>query len=151
MRELDLPTVYELVQTTIQVSYHEIYPDEAVEFFRNYHHKDAILKDAMTGYTVIAKCGGAIVATGTLLDTNIRRVFVHPSYQHKGIGKLIARTLLRKAEMNLSMALDLDASLVSRRFWESMGFNILGEKFIPVSNDKKLIYYQMVKKLSSSG
>ncbi len=150
MREVDLSSVYELVQTTIQVSYHEIYPPEAIEYFKEYHQKDVILMDAMTGYTVLAKCGGAIVASGTLLDSNIRRVFVHPSYQHKGIGKLIWGELLRKAELNLLTVLELDASLVSRRFWESMGFHILGEKFIPVWNDKKLIYYQMVKTLPSS-
>jgi len=149
MRKLDLDFVYGLVQKTIQDSYHEVYPVEAVEFFKNFHHKDGILKDAVTGYIVIAESNGHMLGTGTLIDTTLKRVFVLPSHQHQGIGKLIAEELIRKAELNRLPALYLDASLVSRRFWESMGFLILRETFIPVLNDSKLRYYEMVKNLRS--
>ncbi len=149
MHELDLDSVYGLVQKTIQESYHEVYPVEAVEFFKNFHHKDGILKDAVNGYVVIAETNGEILGTGTLEDTSLKRVFVLPRHQHQGVGKLIAGDLIRKAELNRLPALYLDASLVSRRFWESMGFLILRETFIPVLNGNKLRYYEMAKNLKS--
>lgn len=147
MKESDLLSVYDLVQSTIQVSYLEVYPTEAIEFFKNYHEKDNILKDAITGYTIIVQSGGEIIATGTLIGTNIRRVFVRPNFQNQGIGKSVVKRLEEKASLDKLSTLDLSASLISRHFWESLGFTFLRENFLPVPNGKKLIFYEMEKHL----
>ena len=147
MSQSDLPSVYKLVQNTLQVSYRAVYPAEAIDFFKNYHQKEIILKESLSGYTIVVETAEAIIATGTLLDTNITRVFVHPNFQRKGIGKLVAMDLIRKAERGAVTILELDASLVSTKFWESMGFIIARANFIPLKNNKKLIYYEMSKKL----
>jgi GNAT superfamily N-acetyltransferase len=143
MQESDLTSVYELVQNTIQASYREVYPAEAIEFFKNYHQKEVVMQDAEDGYTVVAESDGVIVATGTLLGTNIKRVFVAPDLQRKGIGKIVARELIRKAKLGLQATLELDASIISARFWESLGFQTMREDFIPVSHNEKLVYYKM--------
>jgi len=71
----DLRSVYRLIQHTIDTSYHEAYPREAIAFFKDYHSKEHILDDAATGYTVVAECNCEVLGTGTLLGINIRRVF----------------------------------------------------------------------------
>jgi GNAT superfamily N-acetyltransferase len=128
----DLPSVYRLVQNTIDISYHEAYPIEAIEFFKDHHSKKNILNDA---------------ATGTLLGTNVRRVFVSPVHQHRGIGQLIAQELERKASLDKLVALDLASSLVARQFWESLGFVMQREDYVPVWNGQKLLFYRMAKTL----
>ena len=148
--EEDLRSVYRLIQHTIDTSYHEAYPREAIEFFEGYHSKEHILNDAATSYTVVAECKFEVLGTGTLLGINIRRVFVSPLYQHKGTGKLIVRELERKASLDKLTTLDLEASLVSRQFWESLGFLVEREDYVPVSNNQKLSYYKMVKTLNVS-
>jgi GNAT superfamily N-acetyltransferase len=148
--ESDLPFVYELVQNTIQTSYRNVYPDEAIEFFRNYHSKNETVAQAVAGYTVVAKLSGEIVGTGTLFGANIRRVFVHPNHQGQGIGKVVFEALEQKAISHGIKVLDLSDSLVSRRFWESVGFVLIKESAIPVSNRKRLVFYEMAKTLSSS-
>ncbi|MFH0847648.1 MAG: GNAT family N-acetyltransferase [Chloroflexota bacterium] len=150
MTEADLQSVYELVQNTIQVSYYKVYPVEAIEFFKNHHRKENILNDSIAGYTAIAESNGQILGTGTLLGTNVRRVFVNPTHQHKGIGKLIVYELERKAELEGLFTLDLSSSLVSRQFWESVGFVLSKEDFLPVRNGKKLLFYEMVKTMRGS-
>ena len=145
MKETDLQSVYELVQNTIQVSYADVYPPEAIEFFKNYHNQDNILKDATSGYSIVAESDGLILVTGTLLVMNVRRVYIVPQQHHQGIGKLIVKKLEQKAKSLGLEKLDLLASLKSRTFWEAMGFVFAGEFFIPVANDKKLIYYEMLK------
>lgn len=147
MIQADMQSVYVLIQNTIQISYHKFYPIEAIEFFKNYHLKESIWNDAIEGYTTIAESNSKIVGTGTLLSTSIRRVFVDPLHQHKGIGKLIVQELERKAVFEKLPALDLESSLVSRQFWESLGFILQKEDFIPVRNGKKLIFYRMTKKV----
>ena len=144
----DLGSVYRLIQHTIDTSYHEAYPREAIEFFKDYHSKEHILDDAATGYTVVAECNYEVLGTGTLLGINIRRVFVSPLHQNKGIGKLIVWELERKASLEKITTLDLEASLVSRQFWESLGFVVEREDYVPVRNNQNLSYYKMVKTLN---
>jgi GNAT superfamily N-acetyltransferase len=141
----DLQSVYRLIQYTIDTSYREAYPREAIEFFKGYHSTERILNDASTGYTIVAECNCEILGSGTLAGTNIRRVFVSPLYQHKGIGKMIVQKLVKKASLKKLTTLDLEASLVSRQFWESIGFVVQREDYVPVRNNQKLSYYKMVK------
>jgi citrate lyase synthetase len=136
-----------LIQDTIDVSYRKAYPKEAVEFFKNYHSKEQILNDAATGYTVVAECSSKIIGTGSLSGTHIGRVFVSPHQQHRGTGKLIVRELEKKALLETSATLHLEASLVSRRFWESLGFAVQREDYLPVRNGQRLDYYRMTKTL----
>jgi N-acetylglutamate synthase-like GNAT family acetyltransferase len=147
MKTGDLEAVYALVQTTIKVSYADVYPPEAIDFFKNHHSKENILQDIERGYIVVAESGGLLLGTGTIIGTSIRRVFINPEYQHHGIGKIIANKLERKARANGMAKLDLSASLKSRRFWETMGFASTGEFALPVANSQKLIFYEMVKTL----
>ena len=144
-REEDLSSLRRLILSTIDASYTGVYPVEAIEFFKDYHSEQQILDDATAGCTVVAGYGTVIAGTGTLIGTNIRRVFVHPRHQHRGIGKLIVRELERRAQIEGSPTIDLEASLVSIPFWESLGFAVQGEDHIPVKNGQTLRYSRMVK------
>ena len=107
MKTTDLEAVYELVQNTITVSYAGVYPPEAIEFFKNHHSQENIMKDIERGYIVVAESGGLLLGTGTIIETSIRRVFINPEYQHQGIGKIIANKLERKAKSAGLAKLDL--------------------------------------------
>jgi citrate lyase synthetase len=144
----DLPAVYSLIQNTIDFCYSGIYPEEAIEFFKKYHNHNNILNDTAAGYTIVVESNRQIIGTGTLLDTNIRRVFVDPAHQQRGIGKLITQELEQKASLKKLASLDLQSSIVSREFWESMGYIVQEEYYIPVQNNQKLRFYEMTKTLS---
>jgi GNAT superfamily N-acetyltransferase len=138
--------VKRLTYKTIEVSYSDVYPEEAIEYFKDYHSEEYILNDARDGYTIILDFSGKIIGTGTLLGTNIRQVFIDPSYQYRGFGKLVMHKLEEQAFANEICILDLSASLVSKRFYDSLGYVTQKEDYIPVRNKQKLIYYAMVKK-----
>lgn len=146
----DLAALYRLVQNTIEAAYGGVYPPEAVAFFKDYHSQENILNDAAGGYTVVAEQDGEILGTGTLLECNVRRVFTDVSRQNRGIGGTIAVELESRARTKKAPSLDLAASLVSRQFWESFGFIVSQEDFIPVGNGQKLRYYRMLKKLNGN-
>lgn len=146
-KQNDLDAVYELIRNTIDVSYHKIYPPEAIEFFKEFHSRENILKDTAAGYTAVAERNGEILGTSTLIDRHIQRTFVSPTCQRQGIGGMLAQELERKASLRKAGDITLEASLVSRQFWESRGFTVQEETFIPVKNGQKLIYYTMSKKI----
>jgi N-acetylglutamate synthase-like GNAT family acetyltransferase len=145
--EEDLSAVYKLIQDTIDISYHKVYSKEAIEFFKGHHSRKHILDDAVNGYTIIAEHESEILGTATLFGSNIRRVFVSPRYQHSGIGKLLVQDLEKNASFKRLTIVDLEASLNSKMFWDSLGFTVREEDFVPVRNKRKLRYYKMFKPL----
>ena len=143
----DLDDLHRLVQETIAISYPEFYTPAAVEAFTRYHSPEQIQRDAEDGYTVILQVNGKCIGTGTLTGTNIKRVFVHPSYQGHGYGKLVIDILEKKALSQGSGFLDLAASLGSRQFYDSLGYRGDQQEFVPIGNGEKLHFYPMTKKL----
>ena len=79
------------------------------------------------------------------------RVFVVPEFQKLGFGKLIMHNLEEKALSTAITAVTLDASLPSKRFYDSLGYVTLEETFLEVENGKKLDYYKMEKSLTKAG
>ena len=136
--------LYKMIQATIDISYCKVYTAEAVDYFKECHSIGEILNDAKHGYAVVAEYNGEILGTGTLLGSNVRRVYVDSAHQRDGIGKQIVADIERRSK---GLYLDLAASLVSLPFWESCGYQIQREAFIPVRNDQKLRYYKMAKKI----
>jgi hypothetical protein len=76
-------------------------------------------------------------------------VFVHPTYPRRGVGILITQELEKKATLQKLSLVTLQASLVSTQFWESQGYIVEEEKYIPVKNNQKLRFYEMVKTLDA--
>jgi ribosomal protein S18 acetylase RimI-like enzyme len=150
-RKTDLDGVYSLIQKTIDVSYRKVYPPEAIEFFKEFHNKENILKDTAAGYTVVAERNGEILGTSTLIDSHIQRTFVNPFCQRLGIGGMLAKELERKASLKKSSHITLEASIVSRHFWDARGYVIQEETFILVKNGQKLVYYKMSKENKKHG
>jgi GNAT superfamily N-acetyltransferase len=144
----DSAVVYSLIQKTIEISYPEIYPPEAVKAFKDYHSEKNLLNDAAAGYTVVAGEDDEIVGTGTLFGEDMRRVYIHPDYQSRGIGRLVALELEKKAVAAGVPAITLAATVKSKKFWESLGFVLDKEDFMPVDNGVKLYFYRMSKKLA---
>jgi len=143
----DLKEVKSLIDRTIEVSYRDAYPNEAIDFFKEYHSEEHILDDAEEGYSIVVVSNGRIVGTGTLLDTNIRRVFVDPSEQRRGIGKKIMGDQESRANKTGAEIVDLASSLTSKEFYDSLNYVCDEQTFIPLERDQKLVYYRMRKRL----
>ena len=145
--EEDLSSVYNLIQNTIDISYYKVYSKEAIEFFKAHHSLEHILDDAVKGYTIIAELESELLGTATLFGSNIRRVFVSPRYQLNGVGELLVQVLEKEASCKQLTVVDLEASISSKSFWESLGFIVREKDHIPVRNNRKLRYYKMFKTL----
>ena len=98
---VDAAELRRMISRTIEVSLAEAYASSIMQqHFEDHHSISEILADAAGGVTVVLESGGAIVATGTLIDGKITRMFVDPAWQNSGLGKRIMRVLeLRKAHI----------------------------------------------------
>lgn len=145
--EDDLGTVKTLVDRTIDACYTGVYPPAAVAFFKEYHSLECILDDARAGHTLVIEEDGALIATGTLLGTNVRRMFVDPAAQGRGLGHTLLTHLEAHARTLGLTTLDLSSSLPAHSFYLRHGYITDSEECTPLPSGEVLRYYAMRKRL----
>ena len=143
----DLEAVRKVIIDTIEACYPVAYCREAVDFFKEHHRVENLLKSVKKDYIIVLEMDGRIVGTGTLERDEITRVFVLPEYQGLGLGKMIMQTLEEKARSQGIKAVNIDASLVSLDFYHHLGYETTSVMYIPVENDQRLDYEEMKKVL----
>ncbi len=144
----DVEALQKLIYNTINESYKGFYGPHSIRYFKEYHSRSKILADAGEGYTVVVELNERIVGTGTVCGTNVRRVFISPSFQGRGLGRMVMEALENSALSHGLYNLDLHASLPSQAFYQHLGYRISEDAFIQVSDDERLDYFYMEKALS---
>lgn len=145
----DLHPVYSMIIETIDTSYSAVYPPRAVGFFKKHHSKEKIAKRTAKGAMLVLadEQDGSILATGSLIDSEIIGVFVRPSYQRQGYGKAIMARLEQIALKKGIRKLSLSISLPSRPFYEHLGYRVLDECVLDVGEGECLKYWAGEKEL----
>jgi len=146
-QKADLPALKALVHKTIATCYPGHYCVEAVRFFIDYHSEEAILQDAQKGRTLVLVRAGRILGTGSIVDNEIKRVFVDPAFQKQGFGRRIMRQLEEAAARQGAGIVKLDASLPSKAFYDRLGYVTVEPAFLPVGNGRRLDFFKMQKAL----
>lgn len=139
----DIEEVRDLICRTIDISYRDAYPPEAIAFFKEYHSLDSIRRDAVDGTTLVGLQDDTIVGTGSLLMGEVKRVFVDPPHQGQGIGRAIMEALIAEARRTGLGMLSLDSSLVSRGMYEHLGFRFVRDGRHDLGNGLTLDYFLM--------
>ena len=149
-RKPDLCQLVRLISETIGISYAEVYPPRAVQFFKDFHSEKKIADRSKTGTTLVVEEDGKLVATGSLVDGEILAVFVHPRLQKGGRGKALMKALENEARASGVTEIGLSISLPSRRFYESLGYKVVEEKSRDLGEGRRLDFWKAVKHLHKS-
>lgn len=147
-RTSDLKAVLRLIYHTIDVSYSPVYPVRAIQFFKDFHSEAKIIERHQNGMILILEKDGKVIGTGSLVGSDILGVFVHPRFQHQGYGKAVMKELENRAVLNAVSEVVLSVSLPSRRFYESLGYEITGSYSTDVGENQQLDYWEAKKKLT---
>lgn len=145
--ESDLMPLKSMIHRTIAVCYPGHYGTEAVRFFMNYHDEQAIRRDARAGCAVVLDRAGRPIGTGALVGDEIKRVFVDPMAQRRGVGRQIIRYLEDRARSSGITTVRLDASLPSRAFYEKLGYALVEKTFLAMENGERLEFFKMQRRL----
>lgn len=145
----DLICLHYMICNTIDASYSGVYPPRAVDFFKERHSREEITERNATGEVLVFtyERDGSILATGSLVGSEIVGVFVHPDHQRKGYGKAIMAELERIARVKGTSEVSLSISLPSRMFYEHLGYNVFPECVLDVGEGQYLKYWPGKKKL----
>jgi histone acetyltransferase (RNA polymerase elongator complex component) len=143
--------VYKIVHDTIEKIYPNYYPQEAVDFFHNYHSVENMAEDIPKGTTLIALKNNRIIGTGSIVSNEIKRMFIVTEQQYRGYGRLLLQELEKIAENNGCNEVQLDASLGSYGFYKQNGYLMIDYNMVELPNDCKLCYFRMKKYLNPGG
>jgi RimJ/RimL family protein N-acetyltransferase len=146
-RASDLEALLRLIHDTIDASYSPVYPARAIRFFKDFHSEANILERHQTGEILILEKEGKPIGTGSLVGADILGVFVHPRYQHRGYGKAIMKELEKRAVLHAVSAVVLSVSLPSKRFYESLGYEMTASRSVDVGESQRLDYWEAEKTL----
>jgi len=148
-READLVSLHRMINDTIDASYAGVYPDRAVQFFKEYHSKKRIMQRSQVGEILMIERHGFIVATGALVGNEILGVFVKPENQGQGFGKRIMSELEGRAKRKGFSEIVLSVSLTSRKFYETLEYELLDECSLDVGEGQYLNYWPARKTMTS--
>ncbi len=143
--EKQCDALYELIVLSINSTYPEYYPKEAVEYFVNYQNKDIYLADSKKGQILLLYNGDILTGTGTIIGSHVKRVFFHPQHLHKGYGKKMMEELESIAHKNNETYIDLHSSFYAKRFYDKLNYKLLKVHGFAVENEERLYYQRMVK------
>ena len=147
-RQSDIGPLQRLIQETLDVSYSGVYPPRAVEFFKKFHAEQGILERSQAGIILVAEENGKLIATGSLVQNEILAVFVHPEFQHGGHGKILMKMLEDEARASGQRQTQLSVSLTSKRFYESLGYELVEECSKDVGQGQRLDFWKAKKRLT---
>jgi putative acetyltransferase len=144
-RETDVGRLRRLIFDTIDASYSRVYPPRSVQFFKEFHAEHRIIERSRTGTILVLEENGQLVATGSIVDSEILAVFVHPKFQHGGRGKALMRELEEEARHRGVRESELSVSLPSKRFYEGLGYEMVEEKSKDVGEGQRLDFWKARK------
>ena len=147
-RSSDSAPLRRLIEETVETSYAEVYPPRAVAFFKTFHEEQRILERSQAGTTLVAERNGEIIATASLVRGEILAVFVHPDSQHGGCGKALMRVLEDEAIESGLEETALSVSLPSKRFYESLGYELVEACSKDVGQGQRLDFWKARKCLA---
>lgn len=146
-RVSDVGAVRDLILHTIDVSYSSVYPPRAVQFFKDFHSEAKIIERHQKGEILVLEKNGKVIGTGSVVDADIFGVFVHPEFQHQRHGKSLMQELEKEAIVSGISEVILSVSLPARRFYESLGYEIIEDLTIDIGEGQNLDYWEAKKSL----
>ena len=146
----DLPAISLLVHKTINAIYFNYYPQEVVESFLEYHREENILADIESGWVYLLTDSGSIVATGTVKENYMNRIFVLPEWQGKGYGSVVM-DFLEDLVLQRYDAVYIDSSLPGFKTYWKRRYEVVDFGEFPTRNGRILFYPVMRKTRAAMG
>lgn len=143
----DSTTIYDLICDTVDVSYAPVYPPRALAFVKRVHHPDKIAERTASGLVLLAEVNGVAAATGSLVEGKISALFVRPSLQGLGLGKRLMCDLENGARQAGHRQILLHVSLISRQFYESLGYTIVESVSQDLGDGERMDFWNAEKSL----
>ncbi|MFJ7666226.1 GNAT family N-acetyltransferase [Lysinibacillus sp. NPDC097195] len=134
MNKDDIPFVQKIAQLSWYATYEGIIPKQIQEEFLQAAYSDDRLQTRLQKSPfLVAQIGDAIVGFANFSNVNAGQaelfaIYLHPSYQHKGIGSALLESGIQQLQgvVSLTVCVEKD-NLIGRQFYFAKGFQQVEE------------------------
>jgi GNAT superfamily N-acetyltransferase len=141
----DLPLVHALILRTLDDCYTKYYTQPAIEYFKEYHSREQIIKRHQSGTTFVIENEKAIIGTGNIEGMYVSAVFIERSHQVKGYGRLIMESIENYALKNKIHMLKLDSTPGSLAFYLHLNYRLVKLSSWDTGRGECFDYFEMEK------
>ena len=119
--------IHALVSETIDQCYVGHYTPKIVDSFHKFHDFDSIMSDIIAEKCYIFGENGEILGTVTADGAHVRRLFVSPRAQGKGVGKELLFFAESAAYAGGETFCEVDSSVPAESFYRRLGYTLREE------------------------
>jgi len=151
----DIPLIREMAYKIWPVTYGSILPKDQIDYMLNLIYSEKVLHEQMENNIefIIVDDGEHPVGFASFSLTEPRfyklhKIYVLPSQQGKGTGRLIIEQLINAMKTNgaTTLQLNVNRNNNAKLFYEKMGFTIVKEEDIDIGSGYFMNDYVMEKK-----
>lgn len=125
----DAPAISQLIIATLRESNGQDYAPEIIEQVQQHFSCEAIVQFLTQRQVYVATVDGEVVATASLDRSTVRSVFVAPSHQGVGVGRLLMARLESAASEGGITQLCVPSSITAEGFYAGLGFTKVRDEF----------------------
>ncbi len=144
----DADVIYSLVQDTINHAYGKYYNADELQFFIDWHSKDAVINDINKGEVYVLTDGAVVLATCTVDGSHIARLFVDKAHMRRGCGSFILQFIEKQLLEEYGYCL-LDTSIPAKEFYLKRGYCVTDKQEVEIK-DGVFMQYEVMKKTKRS-
>lgn len=130
MEELDIDSVFELIERNFNGIMSEYHSKNVVEKFKNNNNPDSLRTQMRWKDIFVVENGNAVIATGALANFgssdspkySISNFYIIPEHHQSGIGRKLFNHILTFAKSKDVKVLHVPSSRNAIGFYEKMGF-----------------------------
>ncbi|MBR2809962.1 MAG: GNAT family N-acetyltransferase [Solobacterium sp.] len=141
----DASAVSGLIAETMRISNARDYPSNVLEDLIAHRQPQDILLQAAETHFYVAEEKGEIIACGAIGRKHscccLYSIFVHPSYQGKGIGAAIVATLEQDAYAAQTGCIEVPASITALPFCRKLGYGFRDSRELDENDLYRLVKY----------
>lgn len=144
----DAVVIYSLVQDSIKHAYGKYYNADELQFFIDWHSKDAVINDINKGEVYVLTDGADVLATCTADGSYIARLFVDKAHMRRGCGSFILQFIEKQLLEEYGYCL-LDTSIPAKEFYLKRGYCVTDKQEVEIK-DGVFMQYEVMKKTKRS-
>lgn len=125
--EADAVRIHELHIESVRKLCNAVYSPEIIDGWLKNRRPEGYIPGIWRGEMYVAELDGKIIGFGHAVPGEIVATFVDPAYVRQGVGTVLMKYGLKKANVKAPGTIRIESTLNARKFYETFGFKVTQE------------------------
>ena len=123
--DADVVPLSGLIRHTIRVSNSKDYDQQSIDMLCSIFEPEQVAKRIENEHILLCFSGVNLIGTAGLRRDYLRSLFIEPTYQRQGLGKVLVANIEEIARQNAIPEILVESSVTARQFYETLGYEFV--------------------------